>query len=779
MNLNLKIAFRSFIRNFRSVFLNVLGLAVGLTATILILLWILDELSFDQFHVKKDRIYQIWDTQRYSDHTFTFRATPGPLAEALKSSFPEIDETCRLMFSNTSVTVGENNFNERGVYSEQQLFKMFTFPIVKGNIDHLLPNNNSIVISEKLAQKLFPDEEAINKIIRIGNKEDFTVTGIMKDVPKNSSLQFEFVIPFSVYERDNSWVKNMGSNGVQTFITLNNPADEAKINDEILNFVKERVEGSPVELFIRLFTLNRLHSKFVDGKPVGGGIDNVRNMALIAIVVLLMAIINFMNLSTARSSLRAKEVGIKKVAGTSRKQLISQFMSESFLITLVSGLIALIFVQLLIPFYNQVTGKELVIDFANPTITFSLIGVIVITAILAGLYPSFVLSSFKPVDILKGKSVTTDRGKGNSVRKVLVVVQFMMAIVLISLVFSIFQQVKYLRGMDIGLDMNNVLTYYPTKEVRNHFETFSNEAANLPGVIGVASSNQTPYSIGTNGGITWEGMPEGETVLVQSMGVNYDFIPTMGMRILKGRNFSRDIGADSVSSVIISEELARIMGFDDPLGKKIAGNAIVIGVVSDFNSWSLYHGLNPVLIYLSKVNSQMFVKVAPGETENVINELKDLHGKYDQPFTFRYTFMTDNYNKQYDGETTIGKLAGAFTIIGIIVSCLGLIGLVSFTAERKAKEISIRKVLGASVTQVLTMMFGYFIRLILISTVISLPLSYWIITEYLTKFAYHFTLGAAIFIFPFILIIVLAFLSVFYHSRKAATTNPAYTLRGE
>lgn len=779
MNLNLKIAFRNFTRNFRSTFLNILGLSVGLTATILILLWILDELSYDQFHAKKDRIFQVWDTQRYSENVFTFRSTPGPLAEALKNAFPEIDETCRLTFTFTSLAFQENTFNEGGLYAEPELFKMFSFPIKEGNIDKLLPNNNSIVISEKLAQKLFPDQEAINKSIRIGDKEDFIVSGVMKDVPRNSSLRFDFVLPYSVFERDTPWAKNMGNNGIQTFLTLSNPSDEAKINGEITDFVKDRVEGSPVELFIRLFTLNRLHSKFVDGKPAGGGIENVKNMALIALVVLLMAIINFMNLSTARSSLRAKEVGIKKVAGTSRKQLIVQFMLESFLLTLASTMVALVFVQLLIPFYNQVTGKELIFDFSNPAITLSLTGVVILTAILSGLYPSMILSSFKPADILKGKSISGDKGKGNSVRRILVVAQFIMAIVLISLVFSIYKQVKYLRSMDIGLDINNVLTYYPSREVKNHLETFSNELENLPGVVGVASSNQTPYSIGSNGALDWEGKPEDEEVLVQSMGVSYNFIPTMGLKMIKGRNFSREMAADTVSSVIISEELARIMGFDDPIGRRVWTNARVIGVVSDFNSWNLYSKLNPVILYVNKSNNQVFIKMAPGETENVIKEVKELHAKYDQPASFRYTIMVDNYNKEYDGETTIGKLAGAFTIIGIIVSCLGLIGLVSFTAERRAKEIGIRKVLGASVMQVLNMMFGYFVKLILVSTLISIPLSYWVITEYLTKFAYHIDLGVEIFAIPFALIIVLAFLSVFYHSRKAATANPAYTLRSE
>lgn len=778
MNHYLKVFYRNFSKNKRYAALNIVSLTVGLTASMLIMLWVLDELSFDQFHSNKDRLYQVWDTQRYSGNVFTFQATPGPLAEGLKSQLPEIANATRLTNASGLISVNERNFTESGIYADASFFTMFTFPLVNGNngnIEKLFGNNSTIVISERLAKKLFPSGEVLGKSIRFQNKEDFLIAGVFKDIPQNSTLQFDYVLPFEVLVRDNSWLKQWGNNGINTYVTLHDARDEQKVNEKIFAFLKQYNKESLVELFIWPYTKSRLHSNFVDGKPAGGGIKNVRNMTIVAMIILAMAIINFVNLSTARSAVRAKEVGVKKVVGAARWQLIAQFIMESSGFTFVAALLAIGLCYLLIPFYNQVTQKQLVIDLLEPTMIAGLLIVVVATAILAGLYPAFLLSSLKPTSMLKGNN---DIGRGALLRKSLVVVQFGMTVILLSTVLTVFKQVDFILKKDVGFNRENVLIYRPTPSVKQKSEAFFNDVKNIAGVLSVTSAKSVPFNIGSNGDLNWEGKPKDQQVLVQKYGVDYDLIPTMEMRILKGRNFSRDIASDS-NAVIISKQLAEIMGFDDPIGKKVDSLNTIIGVVSDFNSWSLYENINPLLMYLNYSHDRVFVKVASGNGNDVMRKLEALHKKYDDVFPFSSNLMEEGYRTQYSFETTMGKLSGAFTIVGILVSCFGLIGLVSYTAEKRAKEIGVRKVLGASISGVIMLLFKDFGKLILVASLLSVPVSYFVVNDYLGKFAYHFEPNLLLFAIPCITIFALAFASVFYQSFKAASTNPTQVLRSE
>jgi putative ABC transport system permease protein len=770
-----KIAYRSFLRNKQYSILSILSLTVGLSASLLIMLWVLDELSYDQFHKDKEKLFQVWDTQRYSTDVFTFQATPGPLAEGLKTQFPEVSNATRSSYASGLMTAGEKSFVEDGIYADSNFFSMFTFPFVNESTKTPLADNSSIVISEKLARKLFPNEDAINKTVRFQDKDDFIVKGIFKNAPQNSTFQFDYAIPFAVLERDNAWLSNWGSNGINTYVSLHNAEDEAKVNEKILHFIKQYNKESIVELFIWPFTKNKLYSNFVDGKPAGGAIKNVRNMAIVALVILVMAIINFVNLSTARSAVRSKEVGVKKVVGAARKQLIFQFLVESFFFTLLAAVLAIGLAYLLIPFYNQITQKQVSIDFLNPMILGGLGLVILITALLSGIYPAFLLSSLKPTSMLKGNS---DGGRGALLRKALVVVQFGMTVILLSTVFTVFQQIDFIMKKDVGFNRQDVIIYRPTPSIKKKSDSFINEAKSLSGVLGVSAAQSVPFNIGSNGAIDWEGRPQDQQVLVQQYGVDYELIPTMQMQIVKGRNFSKEMASDS-SAVIISEQLAKIMNFDDPIGKKVNKDLTIIGVVKDFNSWSLYQQVNPLMIYLNYNNNRIFVKVAAGTGSEVMKKLEALHKKYDDVFPFDSNLMEEGFRNQYSFESTIGKLSGAFTVLGIIVSCLGLVGLVSYTAERRAKEIGVRKVLGATVASVIALLFKDFGKLILLASFLSVPISYFVVNDYLGKFAYHFEPSILLFILPCIGIFVLAFISVFYQSFKAGMTNPTKVLRND
>ncbi len=775
MNHYFKVFYRNFTKNKRYATLNIVSLTVGLTASMLIMLWVLDELSFDQFHSNKDRLYQVWDTQRYSGNVFTFQATPGPLAEGLKTQFPEIDNATRLTSNSGLISLNEKSFTESGIYADGSFFQMFTFPLVSGSADKALSNNSSIVISERLAKKLFGSGETLGKSIRFQNKEDFLITGIFKDIPQNSTLQFDYVLPFEVLVRDNNWLTQWGNNGINTYVTLHDAKDEQKVNEKIFGFIKQFNKESLVELFIWSYTKSRLHSNFADGKPAGGGIKNVRNMAIVAIVILIMAIINFVNLSTARSAVRAKEVGVKKVVGATRWQLIGQFITESLAFTFLAALLSIGLCYLLIPFYNQVTQKQVVINFFDPTMVIGLLVVVVATAILAGLYPAFLLSSLKPSAILKGSDSSS---AGALLRKSLVVVQFGMTVILLSTVLTVFKQVDFILKKDVGFNRDNVLIYRPTPSVKKKSEAFFNDVKKITGVLSVTSARSVPFNIGSNGDLNWEGKPKDQQVLVQKYGVDYDLIPTMEMKMLKGRNFSRDIASDS-NAVIISKQLADIMDFDDPIGKKVDSLNTIIGVVSDFNSWSLYENINPLLMYLNYSNDRVFVKVASGSANDVIKKLEVLHKKYDDVFPFSSNLMEEGFRNSYSFETTMGKLSGAFTVIGILVSCFGLIGLVSYTAEKRAKEIGVRKVLGASVSSVITLLFKDFGKLILVASMLAVPVSYFVVNDYLGKFAYHFEPNLLLFAIPCIAVFILAFICVFYQSFRAASTNPTKVLRSE
>lgn len=780
MKLNFKIAIRVISKNIQVSILNITGLSIGLTASILIGLWIADELSYDQFHVEKEKIFQVWDTQRYSDDVFTFVSTPGPLAQALKNSLPEVDKTARVSYNTGLISYNGKHFSESGIFTDNEFFQIFTFSLKQGREQDLLTEKSSIIISETLAEKLFGQEDPISKVILFENNEEFSVAAVFKDTPVNSSLRFDYALSFSIYERDNPWIQDMSNNGISTFIKLNRSSDAEEVNRKIVDFVKEY--NPSVDLFIWPFTKFRLYSNFVDGKPAGGAIENVKNMAWIAIVIMAMAIINFTNLSTASAAQRAKEVGIKKVNGASRLMLMRQFMGESFLMICVSIGIALLLVQLLIPFFRMITNKSVRVDYLNPQILLSLLFVLMVTTILAGFYPSFILSSLKPTSVLKGSGIGVGGDGGKRLRKLLVITQFGMVMVLITLVETIYMQIKFIHGKDVGYNRENVLVYYPTKEVAHKKEVFFNEIKNVSGVIGVSSARSVPYNLGNNGPLQWEGKPEGQEVLVQYYGVGYDFIPTLGMRIMGGRNFSREFVSDS-SSVIISQKLADIMGFEDPIGRRILNGkdvvGTIIGVVNDFNSWSLHSSLNPVMMYLSTDVSRVFIKFQPGKAKKVIEELEGLHKKYDGVFPFKFLFMDESFGRQYAVEEVNGKLAGAFTILSIVISCLGLVGLVSHAAEKRAKEIGIRKVLGAEVAQIMTMLFRDFGKLILVAMIGSIPLSYYSVTRYLNRFAYRFEIDVFLFIVPLVLILILAFLSVFFQSRKAALANPADTLRSE
>ena len=765
-------------------FLNILGLSTGLACSILILLWVQDEIKHDGFHVQGKQLYQVKEHQHYDgQEIFTTNATPGPLAEALNAEIPEIAYATRLTWEVEELfSFGEESHKEKGRYGDANLFRIFSFPFVQGGPATVLEDPSSMVISESMARKYFRDEAPIGKTFKVSNHQDYTVQGVFQDIPHHSSLHFDYVLPIENYVKDNQWIQDWGNNNVRTYVMLHENTTEEAVEAKIKDFVNKQFEGSVVELFLQPYEAVYLYSDFKNGKNTGGRIEYVRLFSIVAIFILLIACINFMNLATARSSKRAKEIGVRKVAGAHRQSLIAQFMSESFLMTLAALAIALIVVALFLPVFNNLTGKKMSIDFTDPLLIFTLLGVTLITGLVAGSYPALFLSSLKAVNILKGTFKLSPQA--TLARKGLVVFQFWLSIILIVSTLIVYEQIEYIRNKNLGYQRENIL-YIPIEgELSRHYEAFKSDLLNTPGVIQVTCADQEPISIGnsTSGGVDWDGKNPEESILFHTLRVDYDFIETMGIEILEGRSFSRSFGTDS-ANIIINETAAKAMQMENPVGERIGlwgREGIIIGVAKDFHIKSVYTPIEPLVISLRPENTYFaFIKVSSERLEATMEAIENIFQRHNTAYPFEFHFLDESYERMYKSETTIGKLASYFAFIAIFISCLGLFGLASFTAEQRTKEIGVRKVLGASVPNLVVLLTSDFTKLVLIAFLIAAPVAYYLMHTWLDNFAYHMEMSAGIFLLAGVAALLIAWLTVSYHSVRAALSNPVKSLRSE
>lgn len=781
----LKTAFRNFTRHKSSFLINVSGLSIGLTCSILILLWVLDELSVNRYHDDIDRIYQVMEHQVYANgQVFTFTATPGPLAPALVEEVPEFEYAATYTWNiNYLFTHNANSLKGSGIYARPDIVNILTFDIVSGNPAEWLTEPNTIVVSDEFAGKIFSDEIPLNQTMVVEGDRLYKVVGVYRTFPENSTLQFDFILPFHDFETRNEWVNSWGNNGPRTLAKLRAGVDPELVSDKIKNFIKERNEGSVVDLFLYPFADLYLHGRFEHGQVVGGRIEYVRLFSIIAVFVLLIACVNFMNLSTARSITRAREVGIRKSIGAGRGSLIGQYIGESIVVSFFSLIVALILVELFLPAFNNLTDKQVTLDLTTLNIYLMLAGITLITGLVAGSYPAFFLSAFDPVKTLKGKVISS---KGEVlIRKGLVVFQFSLSIVLIVSTILIYMQIQYVQTKNLGYEKENLL-YFPIEgELRANWEPFRSEVLAIPGNTNISRS--THHFLGRSNntsGVGWPGKDPDEHVLFESIWVDYDLIETFGFEMANGRAFSREYGADS-AKVILNETAIDIMEIEDPVNSSITlwgQDAEIIGVLKDFHYEHLRNGVAPLFMLLNPSIPTMqagYIRVQTDDIRNTLERIQQAHENFNPAYPFDYRFVNERYAALYRSEMRIGKLSQYFAIFAVIISALGLFGLSSFTAEQRRKEMSIRKVLGASFAGIAGLHSKEFIKLVFIAVVIAAPVAYYFMNTWLQDFEYRISISWWVFAASGLLALVIALTTVSYQAIRTAVANPVESLRYE
>ncbi|MES1219050.1 MAG: ABC transporter permease [Bacteroidota bacterium] len=788
-----KTTLRSLLKNKTNSFLNIFGLAIGIACAGLIFLWVEDEVGYDNFNAKKDLLYFIRENQKYDTYTATFGSTPGLLGPAMKAEIPGIANTCRASEGQSSLlfTIADKSVYASGKYAEPSLFTMFTLPFIQGNAANAFKELHSIVLTEKTAKKFFGNEkEILGKTIRVDNKQDYVVTGVLKNVPENSTLKFEWLMPFEVYYKQNDWLQNWGNNGLSTYVELNPGVDPATVNKQLYNFIQQRAPASIVRPFLWRMKDWRLYDDFENGKQTGNGrIQYVHLFSTIAWIILFIACINFMNLSTARSEKRAKEVGVRKVLGAEKRSLIFQFIGEALFMSFLAAIAALVIISLALPAFNLLVKKNLSPGLDQPLHVSALLFIVAVCGIVAGSYPSLYLSSFNPVFVLKG--IKLKAGSATLIRKGLVVLQFTVSIVLIIGTIIIYQQIQHVKSRNLGFNKNNLLEMNLQGDMSNRYVTVKNDLLQTGVIESVALSDHTTIYGGNNtDGLTWEGKPSGAKILVSARYVTPEFMSTSGIKIMEGRDFQP---TDSVMvaknlNVVITESLAKLMGKGSAIGKTLRNEGdtsmftTVVGVVNDYVYGDMYGKPDPVVfICVPPQNTTvMYVRIkTQSNTEKAIAQLESVMKKDNPAYPFDYRFVDEQFNDMFQSEMLISKLSRVFAALAIIISCLGLFGLAAYTAERRTKEIGIRKVLGASVSGIAGLLSADFLKLVVLSAIIAFPVAWWVMNNWLQGYAYRITISWWVFLIAGVLSVFIALLTISFQSIKAALMNPVRSLRSE
>jgi putative ABC transport system permease protein len=782
----LTIAFRNILRNKLFSSVNILGLAFGISSALLILLWVNDELLVDHFHPNVDRVYRVMENQQYSDgKLYTFSSTPGPMAPFIKDKYPEIEYASRFTWEVSNlISYDDKSFYEPGRFVDPDFLEMFSFPLQSGDVHAALSEKNSIVISQRMAEKYFGRENALGKMITMNTKTPFTVTGVLKEIPKNSSIQFDYLLPFQFFWDENkSWLDQWDNNNIRTYIMLAKGTDVAAFSKKFADEIKGHVEKNNVQLFVQPVGDAYLYGDFENGVQSGGRIDYVKIFFVVAVFVLVIACINFMNLATAQATRRAKEVGLRKVIGAVPRQLFKQFMGESFVTVCISAAIGIIFVILLTPFFNEVTGKALGLNILDYRIVIIFVTIVVFTAFLAGSYPAIFISEFKPVQVLKGQLNSGSRAA--FFRKALVVLQFSLSIVLIISTAVVFRQMQFMQNRDIGFERDNVFYAWMEGSIVKNFETFRTRLSSQEGIESVTASGQLPIDIGnSSSGLQWEGKDPEDRILFANLNVDYNFIQAMKMQMADGRPFNPELITDT-SNYIVNETAAEKFNFKDGV---VAGQDLtfwekkgkIVGVVKDFNFGSLHNPIEPLVMYIQPENfSCLLIRAKHGETEQALKNAEKLWKEYAPGYPFKYSFLNQDWEEFYKAEGQRGRIFNTLAVLSIFISCLGLFGLSAFSAERRTKELGIRKVLGATVPGLVQLMNKEFATLVFISACLGCPLGWYLMSQWLNHYAYHVEIGYITLLVASGACLLIAVLTVSYHSIKVAASNPAKSLRYE
>ena len=782
----LKTAFRSLARQRGYSLINILGLSVGLTVSLLILHWAQDEVQVDAFHADGDRIYRMLANVSTGTGLDTWENTPYPLIEELATHFPEVDAVGAYDPTNQKqFVVDGRDLLADGIYADDGFFQVLSFPFVEGKRRDIFREPGSLVISESLAERLFGSDwrgQVLGENLSINGEPEYRVTGVFADVPKQSSLQFDFVLNLDELHPDNPNNWPWGTYDSKVVCKLKEGVSPAVFSKKIEDIiVKKNTHGSDTKLIAQRFEEAYLHGQFENGAVAGGRIEYVRLFVMAALFLLLIACVNFMNLATARASKRAKEVGVRKTVGAGRGSLVTQFMVEAMVITLASVGVAILLGELLLPYFQELSGKELTFDYAHPAFWFITFGVGLFTALLSGSYPAFFLSAFRITNVLKGK-LSYNFG-GNNLRRGLVVLQFALSALLVVSALVVQRQVGYIRSKHLGLDKENVFYFRTPPGAKKQLETFKNELSQVPGVEEITFVNNNPLAVGTQtGDPQWTGMSPGDDLLFKILIGDHNILKTMRIELATGRDFSAEMPTDSMV-FLVNESAARAMKLDEPIGKRLkfwGTDGPIIGVVKDFHISSLYESIGPLIIgNVPSFTNLTMMRIDPNRTEEIIAASQNIFGKFAEGHPFRYDFLDDRFLQQYRSEQRTGKLSRWFALVALSISCLGLLGLSAFIAEQKTKEIGIRKVLGASVGNLVTLLSKDFLSLVGLSLLIALPLGWYLMEGWLQDFAYRIDLSWWIFAVAGGVAIFVALATVSFQSLKAALANPVKALRSE
>ena len=774
----LKITLRNFSRNKVFTFINILGLAIGMAVCIMLLLWVQNEYSYDKFHTNSDQIYSIIQEGIWNDgETYGNRTIPYRLAPLMHEIYPEVENHVRLRsYRSMMMQVDDKTFYEDNVLlTEPALFEMFSFKLIKGDPEVVFKEIHNLILTEDTAKKYFGDEDPMGKVIRYDNQVDFTVTGIAANPSENSTIFFNMIIPFEIIgeNRINGW-----SWESQGYIQLLDNTDVEAFKEKIVNTIVDNREGS--ENLVRIQQLSRIHLYNPLDEP--DSLIFVIIFAAIGIIVLLIACINFMNLSTARSAKRAKEVGIRKVVGANRHSLIRQFLSESILTAFLALIIAFVLVELFLPAFNNLAHKELDISFSNLTFIVGLAIITLLVGLVSGSYPAFYLSHFNPNKVLKSGNAPRTK---NRFRTILVVIQFAISIALIICTATVYNQLKYIQNKDLGFTKEFIVSVPMNTELDGSFTAFKEEMLKNPNILGVTSSSSSPAQVGNVNSVEWEGKPDDETIIFNFFLVEKDFLNVFDMEIIAGANFHKKYEKGEPIPYILNESAVELMQMEDPIGKRFLmyderNTGEIIGVVKDYHFQSLTNDIGPIMITTMKWWwNNVFIRVNP---QNVLSSMKDIEEtfkKFAPSFPYEYSFLDEDIDQLYSQYYEMGSIIKYFSILAVFISCLGLFGLASFMTEQRTKEIGIRKVLGSSAAKIVYLLTKGFSKWVLLANIFAWPIAYYAMQKFQNMFAYNSGINIWLFILSGLTALVISGFTVGYQTYKAANSNPVKALKYE
>jgi putative ABC transport system permease protein len=788
LNNYIRVAWRALLNSKAFSFINIFGLALGMACSLLIVLWVADEIGTDKFNANGDRLYMMYEREHIDGKIEAGYWTPGLLTQELKRKVPEIQYATGIFEQDrTNFQVADKKLKENGIAADSDYFKMFSYRLLAGDAANALNTPESIALSEKMARVFFGSAAAAyGKTIRWENKRDLRVTAVFADLPHNSSFQFEFVLNWMANLDNNPWLKNWENNSPATAVMLRPGTNAAALSARLSHFLEAYNHNFTatfrLDLAMQPYGDLYLHGNFVNGQPSGGRIEYVRLFSIVAVFILFIACINFMNLTTARSGRRAKEIGIRKVAGAVRGSLAGQFLIEAVLLTAVSAAIALLLVSAVLPYFNSLTDKTLLLPYSSPLFYIGLLALILTTGLLAGSYPALFLSGLAPIRVLKGSLKFT----GGSVffRKGLVVFQFVLSIVLIIGTIVVARQISYVQNADLGYTRENLI-YIPLEgDLGRQYDVFRNQVSQLPGVKMISSLQDNPTHIGRDitSTVNWTGKDPNANIQFAITAAGYDFVKTMDLRLAAGRDFAREYPTDSVN-YLVNEAAVAMFKYKNPVGMPLelwGQKGTIVGVLKDFHQANLHEAIRPMIIRMYKSDwGNALIRIDAQHGKEIVAGLSKITGALNPKFPFTYFFTDEQYQKLYDSDVIVSRLSNCFSVLAIFISCMGLLGLAMFTAEQRRKEIGIRKVLGAGVFSLLSLLSGEFLLLVVIALVVATPLAWWAMDVWLRDYAYPIHIEWWFFGLAGVLAVLIALLTVSFQAVKAALANPVKSLRSE